>query len=256
MKRVLGVAASISILITASVQSGLVADDNPSLKGPAPETTPAATNNLTKIDAALAPAEKKAEPAPEAKQKPKAVAQDDVPVAITAPKPVSTPRASGPSQHGISLMLGNGNGTVETIGVAYEFYPDTIWLETEKAVLIPYVELLAAYWESEEGHTGVTSLHEGGLSCYARYIRRGGEGTIYRPYIDFGLGLHYVTEDRIEGKELGKQWLAGSNIGAGIVMGKAQRFDLGIRYRHLSNAGTEEINWGINHSMIRAALRF
>jgi lipid A 3-O-deacylase len=245
MKRVLGVAASISILITASVQSGLVADDNPSLKGPAPapDTPPAATNNLTKIDAAPAPAaaEKTAKPAPEA---------------ITAPKPVSTPRASGRSQHGISFMLGNGNGTVETIAVAYEFYPDTIWLETKNAVLIPYVELLAAYWESEEGHTGVTSLHEGGLSGYVRYIRQGGEGTIWRPYIDFGIGLHYMTEDRIEGKELGKQWLAGSNIGAGIVMGKAQRFDLGIRYRHLSNAGTEEINWGINHSMIRAALRF
>ena len=39
-------------------------------------------------------------------------------------------------------------------------------------------------------------------------------------------------------------------------IGEAERVDIGVRIRHLSNGGTEDINWGINHLMLRTAIRF
>ena len=93
-------------------------------------------------------------------------------------------------------------------------------------------------------------------SIYGRYIRRRTQKLNISPYVDAGIGVHYLTEDKIEGKELGRQWLAGSNLGIGIIVGKSERFDIGVRIRHLSNAGTKDINWGINHVMARLAIRF
>ena len=50
--------------------------------------------------------------------------------------------------------------------------------------------------------------------------------------------------------------MAGSNLGIGLILGESERFDIGMRIRHLSNGGTKDVNWGINHIMLRFAVRF
>ncbi len=152
--------------------------------------------------------------------------------------------------------IGQGDGSVKSVAIGFDIYCKTRWFEGGNWYLTPYTELLASYWEGDAGHTGNESLHEGGLSIYGRYIRQKTEKLSISPYLDAGLGLHYVTEDEIEGKELGRQWLAGSNIGIGLILGKAEIFDVGLRIRHLSNGGTKDVNWGINHAMLRLAIRF
>jgi hypothetical protein len=164
--------------------------------------------------------------------------------------------ASRKHRFGVFAAIGDGDGSIESVAFGLDYHPKATWFEGGDWGLVSYFELLVGYWEADEGHTGVTSLHEGGLTCYLRHIRSGNISTALRPYIDAGVGLHYVTEDEIEGKELGKQWLAGSNVGCGIVIGESERVDIGIRLRHLSNGGIEEINWGINHLMLRTAIRF
>ena len=166
--------------------------------------------------------------------------------------------ASRKHRFGVFAAIGDGDGSVESVAFGLDYHPEVTWFDGGDWGLVSYIELLAGYWESADsgGHTGVTSLHEVGLTCYLRHIRSGNNSTTLRPYIDAGLGLHYTTEDEIEGKELGKQWLAGSNLGCGIVIGESERFDIGVRIRHLSNGGIEDINWGINHLMLRAAIRF
>lgn len=166
-----------------------------------------------------------------------------------------------PSQHGersFFVAAGRSRATVEAIALGLEFFSSNTWFDEGNWYCVPYLELLAAYWEADPdaGHTGVSSLHEGGISTYIRCIRAKLPGSLARPYVDLGLGVHYLTENRIEGKELGRQWLAGSNVGIGLVLGKSERLDVGLRVRHLSNAGTSDINWGINHYMGRVAVRF
>jgi len=168
-------------------------------------------------------------------------------------------KAEKPSKHGeraFFVAAGRSRGSVEAITLGLEFFSSRTWFNDGYWYWVPYLELVAGYWEGDPGHTGTSSLHEGGGSVYARCIRKKQPGASIRPYADVGVGLHYITEDRIEGKELGRQWLAGSNAGVGLVLGEAERVDVGLRIRHLSNGGTSEINWGINHYMVRAAFRF
>ena len=154
------------------------------------------------------------------------------------------------------VAAGRSRASVKAIALGLEFFSTKTWFDEGNWYCTPFLEILAAYWEGDPGHTGITSLHEGGVSGYVRCIHRKVPDGVARPYVDLGLGIHYTTEDRIEGKELGRQWLAGSNIGVGLVLGESERFDVGLRVRHLSNGGTRDINWGINHYMVRAAVRF
>jgi hypothetical protein len=172
---------------------------------------------------------------------------------ITVKKP-----ANKHLKHNFSIFAaaGQADGNIKSVAIGVDIYSKAAWFSDGNWYLAPYAEILIGYWEGDKGHTGVDSLHEGGLSFYGRYVRRKYETIKVRPYIDLGFGLHYLTEDKIEGKELGRQWLAGSNAGIGLIFGKSDRFDIGLRIRHLSNAGTKDTNWGINHIMGRFAVRF
>lgn len=152
--------------------------------------------------------------------------------------------------------IGKGNGSVQSATLGFEFYSEKRWFEEGKWYLTPFSELLLSAWKGDPGHTGIESLHEAGFTVYGRLIREKFEKLNIRPYLDAGLGLHYLTENEIESKELGRQWLAGSNIGIGLVFGESPRFDVGARFRHLSNGGTKDVNWGINFIMLRLAIRF
>ena len=207
------------------------------------------------------PAEtKKAKPAKEVASQPEKAELDrlEAEAAKTVPE-TKTCKAEKPSKHGeraFFVAAGRSRGSVEAIALGLEFFSSKTWFNDGYWYWVPYLELLAGYWEGDPGHTGNSSLHEGGGSVYVRCIRKKQPGASIRPYADVGVGLHYITENRIEGKELGRQWLAGSNAGVGLVLGEAERVDIGLRIRHLSNGGTSEINWGINHYMVRAAFRF
>ncbi len=169
---------------------------------------------------------------------------------------VEKPAQRGDRAFFVAAGRSRSRGSVDAIAFGLEFFSSQTWFDGGNWYCSPFLELLGAYWEGDAGHTGVTSLHEAGISGYIRCIRKPQPGGSIRPYADVGLGVHYVTEDRIEGKELGRQWLVGSNVGIGLVLGESERFDVGLRIRHLSNGGTRDINWGINHYMVRAAVRF
>ncbi len=160
------------------------------------------------------------------------------------------------ADYAVFVAVGKGDADVSAIAIGVEFFTDIAWFEEGNWLLTPYIELLAGYWEGDKGHTGISSLREGGASAYLRAVRHKQAKSWIRPYADIGLGMHYITESEIDSKELGRQWLAGSNIGAGVLLGKSDRFDIGLRIRHLSNGGTREINWGINHLLLRASVRF
>jgi hypothetical protein len=154
------------------------------------------------------------------------------------------------------ISAGNADGSVQSMATGIDIYSSKTWFSDGEWVLTPYTELLLGSWKGDPGHTRTDSLVELGTSIYLRYIRKSTHPTLLRPYADLGLGLHYLTENKIEDKELGTQWLFGSNADIGILLGRTGKIDIGLRWRHLSNGGTKEPNWGINHIMGRMAIRF
>jgi len=70
-----------------------------------------------------------------------------------------------------------------------------------------------------------------------------------QPYIDYGLGLAYVSETKIDGDDLGIHFQFDNRIGFGVRFGSDQRHDLSVSYRHISNAGLDSDNDGYDAVM-------
>ncbi len=177
-------------------------------------------------------------------------------VAETAPAamvPVVAPLADGgeASTHrfGIAFMGGQCDSRARAGILAIDLFSGWEWCPGGKWYQTPYLELMGAYWSGHPGWTKVDSLKEAGLTALVRTVHhRNGAVT---PYLDLGIGINYISEDRIENKLFGSDILFGSNAGVGVLLGETGRVDVGLRVRHLSNAGMDDINWGINFYMLR-----
>jgi lipid A 3-O-deacylase len=226
---------------------------------PEAENVEAVTEAAKGVDETTATAD-----APAPKQMDAPDAEKPAPSITTAPlqapaevKQVKTKKKRNRGKRAIFIAGGisDGGSNVRAGAIGMDLFASKTWLDLDKVLVTSYLELLASYWKGDEGHTGVTDIHEGGVTGYLRFIGEKHAGGTIRPYVDLGAGGHFLNDDKIESKELGGQWMIGSNLGLGLVLGEDDQFDIGIRLRHLSNGGTEEINWGINHYMIRMAFR-
>jgi lipid A 3-O-deacylase len=253
--------------------------------GAAPETT-GVTNKVTKQAAVVAPAE---DSQPEASQKAAAEEKEEsksgsdavskpavvkpviVPSTppVVATEPVAAPEPETHVKQSESLAtplarrpftaiasVGKSDGSVEVAMITLDYHFDWLKQIGKHGFINPYSEFVLSYWEGDEGHTGVSSLHEAGVSLLLRYRFIRVPDSTFHPYVDLGFGMHYLTETAIEGKELGRNWQAGSNIGVGLLFPHSERCELGVRLRHLSNAGTDESNWGVNQLLARFGIRF
>jgi lipid A 3-O-deacylase len=155
---------------------------------------------------------------------------------------------------GVFAAAGRSSRTVDVVqfGLRYEWAP--ISIGQKHRTLQPAVEVLFANWDSDPGHTGVTSLKELGVAGTLRYSPARHSNRLLAPFVELGFGVHYLTETEIEREELGQHMQFGSKIGLGVTLGA--NMDIGARIRHLSNAGLSDPNWGINHVLLVVSTRF
>lgn len=89
----------------------------------------------------------------------------------------------------------------------------------------------------------------------------GGHGRVYdlaftpvarwgrSPYLEAGVGGHILSDlDVGTGSEFSTRFQFGDHLGAGLRIG---RYDLGLRFQHLSNGGLRNPNPGINFVIVR-----
>lgn len=157
-------------------------------------------------------------------------------------------------QVGFYAGVGRSAKTVDVIMFGAKYLTDPLWTHEKYGMLQPTLELFFANWDSEPGHTGITSLKEVGVAGTLRYFLSRHDGCAIRPFLEAGFGIHYLTEIRIEHEELGQHIQFGSKIGIGLTLG--DYMDIVGRVRHLSNAGLSDPNWGINHVMLMVVSRF
>lgn len=120
------------------------------------------------------------------------------------------------------------------------------WFTAGEWFLGGYWEVNLGYWKGEEGKTGNSDLFEVGVVPVFRLQRHQPLASGMRPYVEFAVGAHLLSETKIEDRELGSAFQFGDHIGVGALFGKGEQFDLGFRLQHISNAGLKEPNDGIN----------
>lgn len=117
-------------------------------------------------------------------------------------------------------------------------------------------EFDAGYWDGQDGRTANASLTEIGITPVFRLKRHQPFASGLRPYVEFAIGAHLLSDDTIDNRELGGSFQFGDHVGLGAEFGPARRFDLGLRLQHLSNGGLEASNDGINFFIARLGYRF
>lgn len=120
---------------------------------------------------------------------------------------------------------------------------------------------IGGYWELSGGRWRENRFHN--IIRNTQHVNDIGLTPIFRLqgddrsglYAESGIGLHYLhgTYDN-NGRRLSDNFQFGSHIGFGSVV--FNRFDVGLRFQHISNGGIKKPNDGVNFVGVRMALRF
>lgn len=153
--------------------------------------------------------------------------------------------AVGSSKDGITLYR---------VGLQWEW--ERQWFTAGDWFLGGYWEFNASYWDGQEGTTGNTSLSEIGITPVFRLQRYQPFTSGIRPYFEFAVGAHLLSETKIDNREFSTAFQFGDYLGLGVQLGSAGRSELGYRFLHFSNAGIDEPNDGANFHLLHFSYRY
>ncbi len=77
-----------------------------------------------------------------------------------------------------------------------------------------------------------------------------------RPFMEMGIGIHYLTDKRFSTKDFSTRFQFGDHIGVGVLFGRGQKIRLAYQFQHLSNAGLKNPNPGINFHILNFGVKF
>jgi lipid A 3-O-deacylase len=114
---------------------------------------------------------------------------------------------------------------------------------------------LGGYWDAQLGAwKGRNQLVDVGITPVFRF-QESSPGRI-SPYLEAAIGFHLLSKKRIDSRRFGSAFQFGDHVGAGLRFGTRGRYDLSLRYQHLSNGGIRKPNPGINFTQLRFQLHF
>ena len=152
---------------------------------------------------------------------------------------------------GVAVEVGSGDGTdMGRIALQWNWkkplYQGAGWN------VGAYWDLGLGYWNNDGFPGRNKDITEIGLTPVMRLQRDDLKGL----YGELGLGMHLQSRTTIGDKRMGTLFQFGSHLGVGYRFGVKRAFDLSYRYQHLSNAGINRPNDGINFNQVRLQYHF
>ncbi|WP_434666739.1 acyloxyacyl hydrolase [Paraburkholderia sp. A3BS-1L] len=145
--------------------------------------------------------------------------------------------AGGVADHGVRKT---------DLGVVWD--PGLSWWPIGDWHFAMVAEAHAAYWEVRESQAVNPAIWEFGVTPVFRFIRSSGW---FRPYVEAGVGVRMLSHVReTQDRTLSSSFQFADMVGIGAQFGAHQHYLAGVRFQHLSNAGLEHPNPGINFSEI------
>jgi hypothetical protein len=168
--------------------------------------------------------------------------------------PVALLLTTPPAQaiDGMGIDMGTGPESSEMVRLHAKWDWDKKWFEAGNWHVAGYWEATLGRWNG--GGQGATKPWDVGFTPVFR-LQRNDRAT--GVYLEGGIGLHLLSEDRInKGRLFGGNFSFGDHVGAGIVFGEHAQYDFGLRVQHLSNAGLNDPNDGITFRQVRFTYNF
>lgn len=142
---------------------------------------------------------------------------------------------------GVSVEAGNGSG-VDMARVGAQWKWQKRWLEGAEYHV-------GGYWDAQVGYwNGASDIADISLTPTFRLQRNQGYGA----YLEGAIGFHYISSKNVTStKQPGSNFEFGDHVGVGYRFGDKGRYDMQLRFQHLSNAGIKHPNPAINFTQVR-----
>jgi len=142
------------------------------------------------------------------------------------------------------LALIGGQGDEVTVGAAAIRMRDwKAWTPGGRWHYALAGEWQVGWWNAQQADANASSLVDGSLT--AVLTMRPAEGAKSAHYLEFGFGLHLLSEHEIAEQSLGTRFQFGEFVGAGTHFGPRRQYALGARLQHVSNGRIAEPNDGV-----------
>jgi len=151
---------------------------------------------------------------------------------------------------GVKVGTGNGQNSTDAYQIALlsdfgqSFFNDKVKLHWEYGY---------SRWSSDQGLN--KDLDVFNINPVFTY-ELGSSDRAYVPYIDFSIGIAYVSDTSIANKKLGQHFQFDDRLGLGVRFGGEKRHDIALGARHVSNAGLDNDNDGFDVVSVSYTYRF
>jgi hypothetical protein len=109
-------------------------------------------------------------------------------------------------------------------------------------------------WSAQQTDAGPSSIVDGSFTSVLRM--RPAEDSRSARYMEFGFGLHMLSDHQIGERQLGTNFQFGEFFGVGTQLGADRRYALGLRVQHVSNGSISKENAGVTFVEIVARYSF
>ena len=170
----------------------------------------------------------------------------------TLPSAWGDPVSTVPIRDAVSLEAGYGYHT-EMERISFSRSWGTRWFSDRTWALSGYWDASVGRWTPHAASGGNHEINDYGITPVLRYAPTTPSGDCI-PFLEAGIGVHYLSQhDLYTGHDMSTYFQFGDHIGAGVTLGSQHDWDVMMRLQHLSNAGIQNPNPGINFLQLRVS---
>nr|MDT0250957.1 acyloxyacyl hydrolase [Endozoicomonas sp.] len=151
------------------------------------------------------------------------------------------------------------------LGIAWDL-SGSLW-SSDSLLLQSYAELALSNWKStlnpseNSSRTGADSVKQISLSPVFRLTSTSPLVGETSPFLDFGVGISYQSEEDIEqqhlsGINMGGHWQFEIRTMVGLNLGESNPFEVSYGWMHYSNAYLNNANEGLDFQTLQMTYRF
>ena len=155
---------------------------------------------------------------------------------------------------GIHVGLGSGDESTSAIEAAAKWNWDSRWFDEGDWYVGGYWELGAGHWDGKRGKYRNADITHIGVTPVFRLIRQDSLANGVKPFVEAGIGLHLMSDDKIGDKDLGGEFAFANQLGIGAQFGG--QHEVSVHIQHYSNAGMYDSNPGFDFGTIRYGYNF
>ncbi|HQT81626.1 MAG: hypothetical protein B7Z60_04650 [Ferrovum sp. 37-45-19] len=154
------------------------------------------------------------------------------------------------SRDGVGVEVGEGNQT-DMARLSIDHSWDKRWFTNHSWSLGGYWDFSVGKWNPHNSSGGNHEVNDYSITPVWRISPTQSSSNVV-PFFELGIGAHYITNHNVDtSRQMSTNFQFGDHVGAGVSLGRQHDWDVMFRFQHLSNAGIQNPNPGINFFQLR-----